>query len=92
MKRYRTSEETYKKAYEACKGMCVLCGVRVGLELHHIFGRGKYLTDQLPNCVFLCHNCHDKVVHGNLKKYRPILKRISEKIYHIKIYDGPQKG
>lgn len=92
MKKYRTSEETYNMALEACNGMCVLCGTTRGLQLHHICGRGRFLTDQLANCVFLCHNCHNNIVHADLKKYRPILKEISKEIYGVEIYDGPQKG
>ena len=44
-------------------------------------GRGKDLTDNYRNCVMLCHNCHHNVVHGNLKKYRPILLEITKEIY-----------
>lgn len=78
---YKVSKETYEKVYKACEEKCVLCGKKVGLELHHICGRGKFLTDEPLNCVMLCHNCHHNIVHGNLKKYRPILLEISEKIY-----------
>ena len=53
---------------------------------------GKYLTDEPTNCVMLCHDCHHNVVHGNLKKYRPILLDIASNIYGIDIYAGPQKG
>ena len=81
---YKVSRETYEKVFNACKEMCVLCGKKVGLELHHICGRGKDLTDNYRNCVMLCHNCHHNVVHGNLKKYRPILLEISEEIYGTK--------
>ena len=42
---------------------------------------GKNLTDEPTNCVMLCHDCHQNVVHGNLKKYRPILLEISEVLY-----------
>jgi len=81
MKRYKTSEETYQKVMEACMGMCVLCGKTVGLELHHIRGRGRFLTDDPTNCVMLCNDCHENKVHGNLKKYRPILLKIASDIY-----------
>lgn len=88
--KYKTSEETYRKALEICCGMCVLCGETRGLELHHILGRGRFLTDYLPNCVFLCHNCHHNVVHANLKKYRPILKEISKEMYGVEMIDNPR--
>lgn len=78
---YKVSKETYKKVFDACNGMCVLCGSTYWLELHHIHGRGKDLTDEPTNCVMLCHNCHHYVVHQNLKKYRPILEDISKNIY-----------
>lgn len=32
----------------------------------------------------LCHDCHHIKVHGNLKKYRPILLKIASNIYHNK--------
>lgn len=80
-KKYKTSKETYNKVLNACDGMCVLCNTTLGLELHHINGRGRYLTDEPTNCVMLCHNCHHYVVHADLKKYRPILNKISEVIY-----------
>lgn len=89
---YKVSKETYEKVYNACEGRCVLCGRMAWLELHHICGRGKFLTDEPTNCVMLCHNCHHNVVHQNLKKYRPILLDIASNIYGVDIYAGPQKG
>ena len=87
---YKVSRETYEKVYTACQGMCVLCGKKVGLHLHHICSRGKDLTDNYRNCVMLCEDCHLNKVHGNLKKYRPILLEISEKIYGRGILDLPK--
>ena len=81
MKKYTVSEDTYRKVFEACQGMCVLCSTTQNLELHHICGRGRYITNDPKNCVMLCHNCHHNKVHGNLKQYRPILMKISEVIY-----------
>lgn len=89
---YKVSKETYEKVFKSCNEMCVLCGKSVGLELHHILGRGRYLTDEPANCVMLCHDCHHNVVHGNLKKYRPILLDIAKEIYGVDIIAGPQKG
>ena len=79
--RLTVSEETYQQVFEACRGQCVLCGVTRELELHHINSRGKDLTDNPKNCVMLCRECHHGRVHQNLKKYRPILQEIAEKIY-----------
>lgn len=67
------SKETYQKVYERDKGICQLCGSSQKLNLHHILGRGKDLTDNPDNCIMLCQNCHLEVVHKNQKKYRPIL-------------------
>jgi 5-methylcytosine-specific restriction endonuclease McrA len=77
----RVSEETYNYVFNACKGRCVLCGTSQYLHLHHISGRGRYLTDEPTNCVMLCSTCHEVKVHGNLKKYRPILLDSVKEIY-----------
>ena len=87
-KRATVSKDTYQKVFEACKGKCVLCGTTQNLELHHIMGRGKNLTDNFMNCVMLCANCHRVKVHGNLKYYRPILFDIVSKIYNVDVYAG----
>lgn len=79
--RPRVSKETYQKVFKACNGKCVLCGSTRNLHLHHISGRGRYLTDEPTNCVMLCYECHEPIVHGNLKKYRPMLKEIAKEIY-----------
>lgn len=70
------SKITYEKVYNACKGKCVLCGATQNLELHHILGRGKDLTDNPDNCIMLCRNCHHNIVHQNNKKYKPLLLKI----------------
>lgn len=75
------SKDTYQKVFETCKGKCVLCGTTRNLELHHINGRGKNLTDNPDNCVMLCLNCHHNVVHANQRKYRPILQKIVRELY-----------
>ena len=80
-KRETVTKETYKTVYEACKGRCVLCGRRDGLQLHHIYSRGKDLTNNVKNCVMLCLECHLYRVHRNLKYYRPILNEITKEIY-----------
>ena len=64
---------------EVCKrdnGRCRLCGSKIRLQLHHIDGRGKELTNNIDNCIMLCMNCHLNIVHKNQKKYRPILKEL----------------
>lgn len=80
-KRITVSDKTYYKVFNACKGTCVLCGSKQSLELHHVLGRGKDLTDNYRFCVMLCTNCHHNVVHKNLKKYRPILLEICKRLY-----------
>lgn len=81
-KKESVSKITYEKVFKACKGKCVLCGGTQSLELHHINGRGKNLTDNPQNCVMLCQNCHHNVVHKNQKKYRPILIKMREEQEH----------
>lgn len=78
---YKVSKKTYEKVFETCREQCVLCGRQYMLELHHVNGRGRYLTDDPTNCVMLCHDCHHYKVHQNLKKYRPILLKICEELY-----------
>ena len=84
-KKEQVSKDTYTKVYEACKGKCVLCGVADNpykrLQMHHILGRGKGLTDNYKYCVMLCMECHISKVHGNLKYYRPILLEIAKELY-----------
>ena len=78
-KRIFVTDETYKKVYERDKGICQLCGTSQNLQLHHILGRGKTLTNDINNCIMLCENCHLNVVHKNQKKYRPILLEKNKK-------------
>ena len=70
------SKETYNSVFSRDKGKCVLCGSTVGLELHHINGRSKLKTNDINNCVMLCHNCHHNVVHKENAKYRKILNEM----------------
>ena len=69
-------KEIYEQVYERDKGKCRLCGTSLNLQLHHINGRGKSLTNDINNCIMLCQHCHIEVVHKNQKKYRPILKEM----------------
>ena len=77
----KVSKSTYNEVFEACKGSCVLCGAKQNLELHHVLGRGKELTDNPRYCVMLCQKCHHEVVHKNQKKYRPVLLKKCEVLY-----------
>jgi len=80
-RRETVSDETYKKVWQACDGSCVICGIKQDLQLHHVLGRGKNLTDNYRYCVMLCNNCHNGIVHKNNKKYRPILLKICKELY-----------
>lgn len=79
-KKHRTetvSDKTYNAVFERDKGKCQLCGSTQELELHHINGRGKDLTNNIDNCIMLCRHCHHEVVHKNQKEYRPkLIKKI----------------
>lgn len=70
------TKETYNKVIERDNYKCRLCGTTQNLQLHHICGRGKKLTNDINNCIMLCQHCHLEVVHKNQKKYRPILTKI----------------
>ena len=74
--RETVSDATYKAVYERDKGRCRLCGKSQYLQLHHINGRGKDLTNKIDNCIMLCGHCHLEVVHKENGKYRKILNEI----------------
>ena len=80
-KREVVRDATYYKVWNACNGTCQLCGSKQSLEMHHVLGRGKDLTNNYRYCIMLCWDCHHIKVHGNQKKYRPILLKKCEKIY-----------
>lgn len=71
-------KEVYEQVYKRDNGKCRLCGSN-NIQLHHINGRGKSLTNDINNCIMLCQHCHLEVVHKNQKKYRPILNEIIKK-------------
>lgn len=73
------TKETYNIVFNRDKGKCALCGTAKNLQLHHILGRSKLLTNKIDNCIMLCENCHINVVHKNQKKYRPLLLEIIER-------------
>lgn len=81
-KRVFVKKDVYSIVYERDKGRCRLCGNNQ-IQLHHINGRGKNLTNNIDNCIMLCENCHLEKVHKNQKKYRPILIDIIEKDKYI---------
>ena len=72
-KRVTVTKHTYEYVYTRDGGKCVLCYSNQQLQLHHINGRSKTLTNDVNNCVMLCNNCHHNVVHQNNKHWRPIL-------------------
>ena len=89
VKKHRTEtvkESTYQEVYKRDEGKCRLCGRKDNLQLHHINGRGKGLTNNVKNCVMLCHKefsknkCHG-VVHSNNKYWRKKLNQIIATIY-----------
>ena len=75
-KKINVKKEVYDEVIKRDNYRCKLCGTTESLQLHHIDGRGKELTNDINNCVILCMHCHLEVVHKNQKKYRPILKEM----------------
>lgn len=75
-KKINVKKEIYEQVIERDNYICRLCGTNQNLQLHHIHGRGKDLTNNINNCIMLCQHCHLEVVHKNQKKYRPILKEM----------------
>ena len=82
-KKITVTQDTYNKVMQRDNYKCKLCGTSLNLQLHHIDGRGKDLTNNIDNCIILCKDCHLNVVHKNQKKYRPILKKIIENTKQI---------
>lgn len=76
----RTESSTYEIVFRRDKGACRLCGTTKDLQLHHIEGRSKKLTNDINNCIILCKTCHLEKVHGNQKYYKPILKQMLKEI------------
>lgn len=72
-RRVTVTKQTYEYVYTRDDGRCVLCGLKRQLQLHHINGRGKELTNDINNCIMLCFDCHHNKVHKNNKYYRKIL-------------------
>lgn len=75
-KKITVTQDTYNKVMQRDNCRCRLCGTSLNLQLHHIDGRGKDLTNDINNCIMLCRHCHLEVVHKNQKKYRPLLKKL----------------
>ena len=80
-RRETVTDKTYYAVFTRDEGKCQICGAMQELELHHINGRGKNLTNNVMNCIMLCHRCHHYIVHKNQKKYRPILNEKINKMY-----------
>ena len=50
-KRETVKDSTYYRVWNACNGTCQLCGTKQNLEMHHILGRGKELTNNYKLCI-----------------------------------------
>lgn len=74
-------DSLYYNVFTRDGGRCQLCGRTDTLQLHHIYGRGKGLTNKPSNCIMLCMCCHLYRVHQNQRKYRPLLQEIIDKKY-----------
>ena len=64
-----------KQVYEREKGHCLVCGkyLDFGYKPHHV-KQASSKTDELNNMVLLCNECHYQVHHGEVKKYRKLIK------------------
>jgi 5-methylcytosine-specific restriction endonuclease McrA len=71
-RRETVKDKIYYEVFNRDK-VCQLCGTPFELQLHHINGRGKNLTNNPKNCIMLCMKCHLYKVHSNQKMFRPIL-------------------
>lgn len=72
-RRVTVTKQTYESVYTRDNGRCALCHSNELIQLHHIRGRGKHLTNDINNCIMLCFDCHHNKVHKNNKYYRKIL-------------------
>ncbi len=55
--------ELHRAVLERDGWRCQICGVRRGLEVHHIQFRSRAGCDEEQNLMTLCSNCHGQV-HG----------------------------
>ena len=76
-KREIVKKHVYEQVYERDGGRFRLCGAG-NIQLHHIDGRGKDLTNDINNCIMLCTQCH-QIVHSNKHKWQPKLKELINK-------------
>lgn len=71
--------ELVHKVYERDNGRCVVCGKALdfGYKPHHI-RQAANKSDELDNMVMLCNECHYQVHHGEVRKYRELIKNYIE--------------
>lgn len=70
---YKTTKETYNFVLNRDK-KCRLCGTTQTLQLHHIEGRSRLKTNDVNNCIMLCHKCHMWVHQHNTRQMVNLLK------------------
>ncbi len=69
---------TRQRVLQRDRYRCRLCGNSKGLVPHHVYYRSEAKKESWlnssHNLITLCnHPCHLSVIHGNKKKYQPIL-------------------
>lgn len=72
------SEEIRLKVLQRDRHRCRLCGRSQGLVPHHIYYRSEAKREpwlhSTHNLITLCNSpCHLSIIHGNKKKFKPIL-------------------
>lgn len=72
------SEETRLRVLQRDRYKCRLCGKNKGLVPHHVYYRSEAKKEpwlnSTHNLITLCNQpCHLSIIHGNKKKYKPIL-------------------
>ena len=94
MKRNEFSKATKLIAWERCKGMCELCGLKIiGVaEYDHIIPCGLGGANDVHNCRCVCRKCHGKKTSEQDVPMISKAVRIAEKRNGVRRTKNPLPG
>ena len=79
MKRHNLTKIMRQSIIDRDDGLCIICG-RPAVDLHHIMFKSRSGNNTAYNLVCVCRRCHS-MIHGNNKKWFPILLKHQRKHY-----------